>query len=78
MDENMAQARAHINATIIQLLYTSNMVHDLWYRWAGFLSIRLRSSRHVGIVVDMALTRLPVISSSITSVAEAKRGTRWL
>ncbi|KAH0835577.1 extracellular elastinolytic metallo proteinase [Lanmaoa asiatica] len=32
---SMEQARAHINATVTQLFYTSNMAHDLFYRY-GF------------------------------------------
>ena len=30
--DSMEQAKAHINATVTQLFYTSNMVHDLFYR----------------------------------------------
>jgi len=30
--DNMADAQAHIDATVTQLFYTSNMVHDLSYR----------------------------------------------
>lgn len=30
--ESMEQARGHINATVTQLFYTTNMVHDLFYR----------------------------------------------
>jgi extracellular elastinolytic metalloproteinase len=34
-DESIMQAQAHIDATVTQLFYTSNMVHDLFYRY-GF------------------------------------------
>ncbi|KAG6372553.1 extracellular elastinolytic metallo proteinase [Boletus reticuloceps] len=34
-DESMEQAKAHVNATVSQLFYTSNMAHDLFYRY-GF------------------------------------------
>ncbi|KAG1744942.1 Fungalysin metallopeptidase-domain-containing protein [Suillus paluster] len=34
-EENMADAQAHIDATVTQLFYTSNMFHDLFYRY-GF------------------------------------------
>ncbi|KAG2066590.1 hypothetical protein BDR04DRAFT_1136631 [Suillus decipiens] len=34
-EENMADARAHIDATVTQLFYTSNLFHDLTYRY-GF------------------------------------------
>ncbi|KAI9463859.1 Fungalysin metallopeptidase-domain-containing protein [Boletus coccyginus] len=33
--ESLEQARAHINASVTQLFYTSNMIHDLFYRY-GF------------------------------------------
>ncbi|OJA08451.1 hypothetical protein AZE42_05047 [Rhizopogon vesiculosus] len=33
--ENMEDAKAHIDATVTQLFYTSNMFHDLFYRY-GF------------------------------------------
>ncbi|KAF8551073.1 hypothetical protein OG21DRAFT_1418633 [Imleria badia] len=33
--DSMIQAKAHINATVTQLFYTGNMVHDLFYRY-GF------------------------------------------
>ncbi|KAF8123542.1 Fungalysin metallopeptidase-domain-containing protein [Boletus edulis] len=33
--ESMEQAKAHVNATVSQLFYTSNMAHDLFYRY-GF------------------------------------------
>ncbi|KAG9312510.1 Fungalysin metallopeptidase-domain-containing protein [Chiua virens] len=36
--DSMEQAKAHINATVTQLFYTSNMVHDLFYRY-GFNEI---------------------------------------
>ncbi|KAG1764444.1 Fungalysin metallopeptidase-domain-containing protein [Suillus occidentalis] len=34
-EDNMVDARAHIDATVAQLFYTSNMFHDLTYRY-GF------------------------------------------
>lgn len=34
-EDNMADARAHIDATVTQLFYTSNLFHDLTYRY-GF------------------------------------------
>ncbi|KAH7930733.1 hypothetical protein BV22DRAFT_1028180 [Leucogyrophana mollusca] len=34
-DESMAEAKKHVDATVTQLFYTSNMVHDLFYRY-GF------------------------------------------
>jgi hypothetical protein len=34
-DENMADAHAHIDATVAQLFYTSNMFHDLTYRYVS-------------------------------------------
>ncbi|KAG0696364.1 Fungalysin metallopeptidase-domain-containing protein [Suillus ampliporus] len=34
-EENMEDAQAHIDATVTQLFYTSNMFHDLFYRY-GF------------------------------------------
>jgi len=31
-DSALDEARAYINATVTQLFYTSNLVHDLYYR----------------------------------------------
>lgn len=31
----MADAHAHIDATVAQLFYTSNMFHDLTYRYVS-------------------------------------------
>ena len=32
----MDEAQKHINATVAQLFYTSNLVHDLYYRLISF------------------------------------------
>lgn len=32
-EENLADAHAHIDATVAQLFYTSNLFHDLTYRY---------------------------------------------
>ncbi|KAH7879431.1 extracellular elastinolytic metallo proteinase [Lentinula edodes] len=37
-DEAMAVAHNYINATVTQLFYTSNMIHDLYYRY-GFTEV---------------------------------------
>ncbi|KAJ3746074.1 Fungalysin metallopeptidase-domain-containing protein [Lentinula detonsa] len=37
-DEAMDVARSYINATVTQLFYTSNMIHDLYYRY-GFTEL---------------------------------------
>ncbi|KAF9240844.1 Fungalysin metallopeptidase-domain-containing protein [Melanogaster broomeanus] len=37
-DESIAQAQEHIDATVTQLFYTSNMAHDLFYRY-GFTEV---------------------------------------
>ncbi|KIJ19714.1 hypothetical protein PAXINDRAFT_166781, partial [Paxillus involutus ATCC 200175] len=34
-EDSMAEAQSHIDATVTQLFYTSNMAHDLFYRY-GF------------------------------------------
>lgn len=34
----MREAKAYINYTITQLFYTSNMVHDLYYRYVLIVS----------------------------------------
>jgi hypothetical protein len=31
-EDLMAEAQSHIDATVTQLFYTSNMAHDLFYR----------------------------------------------
>lgn len=38
-EENMEDAMAHIDATVTQLFYTSNMFHDLFYRCVLFLPL---------------------------------------
>ncbi|KAF5378931.1 hypothetical protein D9757_008746 [Collybiopsis confluens] len=37
-DEALEVARSYINATVTQLFYTSNMIHDLYYRY-GFTEV---------------------------------------
>lgn len=36
-EDNMADAHAHIDATVAQLFYTSNMFHDLTYRYVSLV-----------------------------------------
>lgn len=38
-DENMDDAKAHIDATVTQLFYTSNMFHDMFYRCVLLLPV---------------------------------------
>jgi extracellular elastinolytic metalloproteinase len=36
IDERMKEAKKHINATVTQLFYTTNMFHDLLYRYVPY------------------------------------------
>ncbi|KAF8530045.1 Fungalysin metallopeptidase-domain-containing protein [Hysterangium stoloniferum] len=42
---HMAEAKSYINATVTQLFYTSNMVHDLFYRY-GFDEVSGNFQQH--------------------------------
>jgi extracellular elastinolytic metalloproteinase len=72
-DENMEDAHAHIDATVTQLFYTSNMFHDVLYRFVSRFSSGC--SFVLTVILGTASPRRQVTSSSTTLDVEAKRGT---
>ena len=60
----MREAKHHINATVTQLFYTSNMFHDLLYR---FVFQHVVSSVTYGCFTDTVSTKSLVISNNIIS-----------
>ncbi|KAA1470881.1 extracellular elastinolytic metallo proteinase [Dentipellis sp. KUC8613] len=44
-NDSLAEAKAYINATVTQLFYTSNLVHDLYYRY-GFDEVSGNFQQH--------------------------------
>jgi Fungalysin metallopeptidase (M36) len=72
----LREAKSYINHTITQLFYTSNMVHDLYYRYVFDIFDIGRTANQVEWLLDMALTRRAETSSSTTSAGEAGRTTQ--
>jgi hypothetical protein len=69
------EAKKYINATVTQLFYTSNMVHDLYYRCVSFASSRCSRYLPTMYRIGMASMKFPATSSNTTLVAEVKRTT---
>ena len=72
----MEEAQKYINATVAQLFYTSNLVHDLYYRLVD--SVQMSFFFLIDWTLDMALTSFRVTSNNITLVEEAPRMTQSL
>jgi extracellular elastinolytic metalloproteinase len=66
------EAHKHINATVAQLFYTANMVHDLYYRYAT-VPVRLDFPAHCHIAT--AGTKSQETSSNTTLDAAVRRTT---
>ena len=60
----MNEAQKYINVTVAQLFYTSNLVHDLYYRSVGSAQIPLLL--YWPDIVGMDLTNLQAISNNTT------------
>lgn len=71
----MEEARKHVNATITQLFVTSNLFHDLMYRYVCYaFVVRWKNL----LLVDMVSMRSLETSSSTISAREAKKMTLLL
>lgn len=73
-EENMEDAKAHIDATVTQLFYTSNMFHDLFYRCVLFLLLT-RQTFLTLMSIATASRRKRATSSNTTLGVEVKKGT---
>jgi extracellular elastinolytic metalloproteinase len=68
--DSLDEAKKYINATVTQLFYTSNMVHDLYYRCVLHVRSICPSYRSPPV---MASTKSLETSSSTTSIAAVPR-----
>ena len=71
--EALDEAKKYIDNTVVQLFYTSNMVHDLYYRFVSTSTNYFTPTQPIPRTPDMASTRLLAISNStISAVVELK------
>lgn len=72
-EDALQEARKFVNATVTQLFYTSNMVHDLYYRYASPLSTNDNTQLTAHPDTDSMSCR--VISNSTTSAEVVRKTT---